>query len=286
MINSKQCAAFTVMCVALLIFPRVVPAYEEHLLLENRTIDAGSCVTEIAIHTIAAGTSYVLEPGAHVTFVAGTQPGDRISLRPGFHVKAGASFRAGSGDMRVGEIHGSDTWSKTRYINGDLVVHPDASIVVCPGVEVVFLPESNGSLRVYGTLSAEGVTFTSSSSGPGVWNGIVVESSGVVYLRNVSIENARQGVTIKKGSEVRLFGCVFRNNFVGVHVIGANPSIVGNIFSSNTWYGIKEDAGGSPDELTDNVFSQNGNSYYNAASGVISMDVLNALFGLRGNVER
>jgi hypothetical protein len=188
--------------------------------------------------------------------------------------------------MNGSEIDGSYTWSKTRYINGDLVIHPGAFVVISPGVELVFLPESNGSLRVYGTLSADGVTFTSSSSEPGEWNGIVVESSGVVSIYNASIENARQGVTIKKGSKVRLEGCSFRNNFVGVHVIGGNPSIVGSSFFNNLWYGVKEDAGGSPDELTDNEFSQNGNSYYNAASGIISMDVLNAFSGYRGNVER
>jgi hypothetical protein len=218
--------------------------------------------------------------------VAGKRPGDGISLRPGFRIKAGASFRAGSGDMNGGEIHGSVSWSRTRYINGDLVVPPDASIVVYPGVEVVFLPESTGSLRVYGTLSAERVTFTSSSFGRGGWNGIVVESSGVVFLCNASIENSRQGVTIKKGSEVSLVGCTFRNNLVGAHIIGGNPSIVGNYFLNNTWYGIKEDAGGNPGELRDNEFSRNGNSYYNAESGVISMDELNAFSRHRGNVER
>jgi hypothetical protein len=282
----KHLAKYTVPCITLVIIPLVVPAYEKNLLLENQTIDTGADITVAALHTITAGPAYVVESGAHASFLVGKQPGDKIVLRPGFRVLLGGSFRASGGDMSGCDIRVTERWNRNHYINGDLVIHPAASLTISSGSEVVFVSEANASLKVRGELSAEGVTFTSSSPVPGAWNGIVVDDKGVAAIFNSLIEYGRQGIVAKSGSEVTLVGCTLRNNIVGVHVIGGDPSILGNSFFYNSWYGVKEDAGGSPRELKHNTFSQNGNSYYNYKSGVISVELLNAFSGNWGNVER
>ncbi len=260
--------------------PAVVPGMDEDIILTDEYMTEG-VVTIAAFNTITAGPDYIIE-GADVTFVAG----DMITLRPGFTVRKGSTFRASIGLMRGYTVEGDEWWAGRHYIYGDVIISPGSMLDVSSGAEVVFFMEGDGALEVEGTLIVEGGIFTTSDVVPGSWRGIIVEGTGTVYLTGVEIKYARQAVLVKEGAEVILNGCTLRDNLIGVHAFGGHPVIRDCLFFNNGWYAIKEDAGGSPNGVRDSTFSGNGHNYYHEGLGVISIGIVNTLPGNRGNVEQ
>lgn len=260
--------------------PAVVSGMDEDIILTDEYMTEG-VVTIAAFNTITAGPDYIIE-GADVTFVAG----DMITLRPGFTVRKGSTFRASIGLMSGYTVEGDEGWAGRHYIYGDVIISPGSTLDVSSEAEVVFFTEGDGALEVEGTLTVDGGIFITSGVVPGSWRGIIVEGTGAVYLTGVEIKYARQAVLVKEGAEVILNGCTLRDNLIGVHAYGGHPVIRDSLFFNNVWYAIKEDAGGSPNEVSDSTFSGNGHNYYHEGLGVISIDIVNTLPGNRGNVEQ
>ncbi len=260
--------------------PAVVSGMDEDIILTDEYMTEG-VVTIAAFNTITAGPDYIIE-GADVTFVAG----DMITLRPGFTVRKGSTFRASIGLMSGYTVEGDEGWAGRHYIYGDVIISPGSTLDVSSGAEVVFFTEGDGALEVEGTLTVDGGIFITSDVVPGSWRGIIVEGTGAVYLTGVEIKYARQAVLVKEGAEVILNGCTLRDNLIGVHACGGHPVIRDCLFFNNGWYAIKEDAGGSPNGVRDSTFSGNGHNYYHEGLGVISIDIVNTLPGNRGNVEQ
>lgn len=282
----KRAVHFRYMVIAIFIgyisvlVPAVVSGMDENIILTDEYITEG-VVTIAALNTITAGPNCVIE-GADVTFVAG----DRITLRPGFTVRKGSTFRASIGFMSGYTVVGNEGWAGRHYIYGDVVISRGGSLDVSSGAEVVFFTEGDGAVRVDGNLTVDGGIFTTFDATPGSWRGIIAEGTGSVYLTGVEIKYARQAVLVKEGAKVILNGCTLRDNLIGVHACGGCPVIRNSMFLNNKWYAIKEDAGGSPDELRYSTFSGNGHNYYHEDSGIISIDRVNTLPGNRGNVEQ
>lgn len=282
----KRAVHFRYMLIAIFIgyisvlVPAVVSGMDENIILTDEYITEG--VAKVAaFNTITAGPNCVIE-GADVTFVAG----DMITLRPGFTVRKGSTFRASIGFMNGYTVAGNEGWSGRHYIFGDVVISPGSSLDVSSGDEVVFFAESDGAVRVEGNLTVDGGIFTAFDVTPGSWRGIIVEGTGSVYLTGVEIKYARQAVLVKEGAEVILNGCTLRDNLIGVHACGGYPVIRNSMFLNNEWYAIKEDAGGRPNQLRYSTFSGNGHNYYHKGLGVITIDAVNTLPRNWGNAEQ
>jgi len=259
--------------------PSLLSALEENLLLVDQNITKG-VVSIAAINSITAGPNCTID-GADVTFVAGTE----ITLQSGFCVRVGSSFRASLGYMNGYTVNDTELWEERKYIQGNLDIQPSGLLTLLPGCEVVFIADNYGIIKVFGKFTVNGGVLKGSGFIPGSWKGIIVEGSGDCYLKGTAIENAQQGVVVKSGAQVTIEECILKNNLIGLHAHGGMPVIRNSHFINNEWYGIKEDAGGRPQEIRENVFSGNAHNYYHEGLGVISINHLNTLSGSWGNVE-
>lgn len=130
-----------------------------------------------------------------------------------------------------GGIFTPTTWSVAGspfVVTSDIVVFPDASLTIEPGVEVRFEPDTRIELRE-GDLFANGtpgdtITFTINSNTPstaGTWNGIenttTTNAPIIVELDYVIFEYAKTAVNYGGGSAYRyISNAIFRNNERGV----------------------------------------------------------------------
>ncbi|MBI2502289.1 MAG: immune inhibitor A [Candidatus Latescibacteria bacterium] len=113
----------------------------------------------------------------------------------------------------AGEIKGEVVWKDTVEMVGDVIVPEYTALKILPGTLVLVSPKPKsyiavgrdreqvelivqGGLRA-GSLAGTPVRFTSAAAQPrpGDWRGILAELSGVVYLENVEVEYAREGVS-------------------------------------------------------------------------------------------
>lgn len=130
-----------------------------------------------------------------------------------------------------GGIFTPTTWSVVGspfIVTSDVVVFPDASLTIEPGVEVRFEPDTRIELRE-GDLYANGlegdtIKFTINSDTPstaGTWNGIenttITGAQIEVELDYVILEYAKTAVNYGKGIAYRyISNAIFRNNERGV----------------------------------------------------------------------
>jgi len=261
-------------------YPSLISALEDNLYLVDQNI-AEDVITLAAINTITVGPNYTID-GADVTMVAGSQ----IVLRPDFRVRVGSNFRASLGHMNGYTVNGIEQWEEGMYIHGNLDIQPSGFLTLLPGCEVVFIADKYGTITILGKFTVNGGVLKGNSSTPGSWKGIIVEGSGNCSLKGTAIEFAEQGVLVKSGARVVIEECTFKSNLIGVHMCGGAPVVRNSYFINNEWYGIKEDAGGRPQEIQDNIFSGNSHNYYHEGLGIISIPHLNTLYGSWGNVER
>jgi len=174
-----------------------------------------------------------------------------------------------------------ETWSGSHHIYGDVIVPNGIKLTIMPGTEVIADGKPGEiKLDVAGELTAgQGAVFYSVNKTTTGWKGIYV--TGRATLEGVTVVNAERGLVID-GTDFIINQCVFRENYLGVHVINSRPLIKNSIFENNTWYGVKEDKGGSP-ILTECIFVGNRRNYYHQTMTSISIDQINGLPENSGN---
>ena len=147
------------------------------------------------------------------------------------------------------------------YTVGSLTVAEGTTLYIQNGATLRFATGSK--LKVYGSINAFGVTFTSNAEPGGLcdWNGIVLYENG--KIENCIIENARQGIKTTNCNSVTLRRNILRNCDSGILCInGGTPIISGNSFSD-----IKNNAIFS--YSTPSIIDSNQISSSNANTGIL-----------------
>ena len=91
------------------------------------------------------------------------------------------------------------TWAENQTLTGNVTIVAGASLTILPGV--IIDGGEGHTIEVAGTLTAQGAHFFSSAAPQsenvhtvGLWQGIVVTSTGTVVLNDVIIENTNVGI--------------------------------------------------------------------------------------------
>ena len=180
-----------------------------------------------------------------------------------------------AGLYATGTITGAVSWAETgdsEYVLSSLNIAAGASLFIAPGRTVKF--RGNGVLRVYGTLDAEGVTFTW-ADGENQWAGIWFYDSGSSESRldGCIIEhaygcNGNYGVIYAQVSSPTITGCTIRDSLaaIGIDIMSGSPLITGTTVSGMTDHGVYVRDSSSP-TVTGCTLSENKYAIYIATTG-------------------
>ena len=144
------------------------------------------------------------------------------------------------GTELAGEIHGFLKTDKSPYlVTGDLIVAPNTSFIIEPGVVLYFKPGTGlqvnkGQLVIAGSKISP-VTLRSAYDRPtaGDWKGITITGEDRAEIRNVQISDAAAGIAVENGS-VNLQGATIENTSVrGIYARNASVSASDCEFSNN-----------------------------------------------------
>jgi len=125
------------------------------------------------------------------------------------------------------------------------------------------------------------VTFAPQDGQSQGWGTILV--SGTARFGQDEITGADRGVAALAGSRVTLTGTNLHGNKTGLHVAGVAAVRVDQAsITSNTVYGVKEDAGGRP-VMTNTTIRNNFRNYYSWDRGLLGIAAVNALGQNIGN---
>ncbi|MEJ6952422.1 PKD domain-containing protein [Natronospora cellulosivora (SeqCode)] len=195
-------------------------------------------------------------------------------------------------NTRSGTLFWHETWSGKHYIEGDIIVPEEYTLTIEAGTEVEVIEGTGGyenQLLINGTLLIGDkeiqdlpISFYLDNSLSGNWQGIFV--NGIAEIYNLDIQDAFRAVTAVENAELEINNSIFKNNMIGLHVLGLSPEIRRSQFINNHLYGVKEDAGGRP-LMIENLFKNNGMNYYHHQLARYTMDELNNLDGNSGNYE-
>lgn len=151
-----------------------------------------------------------------------------------------------------GVLQGAQHWRGTVYLQGDVVLPAEASLVIAPGTEVIFLasppeldllqnhPNFPGSeLIVRGRLIAEGtaerpITFryVDPRAAAGSWGAVNIEGSPEVSFRHCRFRQADSAVH-SRDARVTVEESVFENNLVGIRFNNTEILIERNLLQHN-----------------------------------------------------
>jgi hypothetical protein len=114
-------------------------------------------------------------------------------------------------------------WAENQTLMGNVTIADGASLTILPGVIV---DGSEGhTIEVAGTLIAQGVHFFSSaapqsptSHGVGLWQGIVITSTGTAILEDVIIENSNAG--IRSNGDLTIENLTVIDSYIGIKNMG------------------------------------------------------------------
>jgi hypothetical protein len=145
-----------------------------------------------------------------------------------------------------GAITQNTTWTLVDspfVLSGDLVVYPNATLTIEPGVEVRF--GGQFSLLINGTLLADGtddkmIRFTSNKQDPGAgdWEAIVFISAQASSLTHCIIEYGMNGTTVASGSLNIRNSKVNWNSQNGIVIVNGNVVVENSEIANNVMSGI------------------------------------------------
>jgi len=145
-----------------------------------------------------------------------------------------------------GAITQNTTWTLVDspfVLSGDLVVYPNATLTIEPGVEVRFGGEF--SLFIDGRLLADGtddkmIRFTSNKQDPGAgdWEAIVFISAQASSLTHCTIEYGMNGTTVASGSLNIRDSRVNWNSQNGIVIVNGNVVVENSEIANNAMSGI------------------------------------------------
>lgn len=151
-----------------------------------------------------------------------------------------------------GVLQGELLWKGTVYLQGDVILPADASLVIAPGAEVVFLPAPleldllqahpnfpGSELIVRGRLIAEGtaerpITFRhhDPEAPAGSWGAVNIEGSPEVSFRHCRFRQADSAVH-SRDARVTVEESLFENNLVGIRFNNTEILIERNLLQNN-----------------------------------------------------
>jgi len=112
------------------------------------------------------------------------------------------------------------TWSGQQTLSGNLTVNQGATLTIQPGTTIDC--GDNFWIEVEGTLIADDAHFFSStppvtqgSHGAGLWKGLVIGSSGVAFLNDTLIENAKTGILVN--GELNANRLQIEHSYIGIN---------------------------------------------------------------------
>ena len=219
-----------------------------------------------------------------------------------------------------GTIDGDSTWTKSNspyYITGDVTISDQGSLLIEPGVEVLF--NGNYSFTNEGLFRAIGVQNDSIYFRPAIgnsngWKGIIFDSpsadlkldfcsisgasasgininSGFITITNsISYENSGRGLNVTNGN-VTAINCVFKNNSTYGIYLGstANATLYAVRISNNQSYGISLPSAtlAAYNSIIDNnisygIYTSNGNI---TLRNVVISDNTTGLLPQNGNIN-
>lgn len=151
-----------------------------------------------------------------------------------------------------GVLQGAQHWQGTVYLQGDVVLPADASLVIAPGTEVVFLPSPpeldllqahpnfpGSELIVRGRLIAEGsaerpIIFRhlDPHAPAGSWGAVNIEGSPEVSFRHCRFHQADSALH-SRDARVTVEESVFEDNLVGIRFNNTEILIERNLLQNN-----------------------------------------------------
>jgi len=143
-------------------------------------------------------------------------------------------------------VSGTESWPATTYYLDSLTITSTGHLTLQAGCVLKF-DSSAGGVIVEGTLVASGaslnpVVFTSSSGTPSSWDGIVVESGGVLDLDYAEVDDAGYGVNIVyvDGGQASLDHCLITDgDWAGVEVSGSTSDLtLDDVVVRDCWEGV------------------------------------------------
>lgn len=174
-----------------------------------------------------------------------------------------------------GTLSYNETWPNGHTLTGNVTVPNNITLTIAVGATINFASGTsltvNGSLIANSTDPNQRITFTGTSSTPGFWNGIKINSgssSNVSTLRRCDVRYATTGVTITYTgtiNSVTLDKCRISNNSSkGVYVNGngyssasTHPTLSSNHIHNNSSSGVTVSNYGKP-YITGNQIDYNG----------------------------
>jgi hypothetical protein len=185
-----------------------------------------------------------------------------------------------------GQIYAKEIWGYdgVHYIGGDIIVPQELSLTILPQTNIIIkgnpLDGYDHRLTVVGSVSADNVVFKMEEGINATWNGIWI--AGTANLYNTTFQQAKRGLTLINNSVIHMQDCIFKQNLIGIHLLGGSHSINRCSFIGNMQYGIKEDAAAKP-VITDCLFNGNLFDYYDETETVITAHRLNQFLGNANN---
>lgn len=185
-------------------------------------------------------------------------------------------FDVFSQDYISGEIKQNTTWRGDIYINGDVTIPRNVTLVITEGTQVHFLAKTDvlragkdqerSEFIVQGVLIAKNtnpqkpIVFTSQSSNSQMndWYGIIFKNFyDKSILQNCIIEFGYRGVSCV-GSSPLVNGCEIRfNHNSGISCeVRSNPEITGTIIYGNGFAGINCELASTP-KVSESAITQN-----------------------------
>lgn len=151
-----------------------------------------------------------------------------------------------------GVLQGELLWRGTVYLQGDVVLPAEASLVIAPGTEVVFLPAPpeldllqehpnfpGSELIVRGRLIAEGTAerpiifrHLDPEAPAGSWGALNIEGSPEVSFRHCRFRQADSAVH-SRDARVTVEESLFENNLVGIRFNNTEILIERNLLQNN-----------------------------------------------------
>lgn len=151
-----------------------------------------------------------------------------------------------------GVLQGTQHWRGTVYLQGDVVLSAETSLIIAPGTEVVFLPAPaeldllrnhpnfpGSELIVRGRLIAEGTAerpiifrHLDPQAPAGSWGAVNIEGSPEVSIRHCRFRQADSAVH-SRDARVTVEESVFENNLVGIRFNNTEILIERNLLQHN-----------------------------------------------------
>ena len=154
------------------------------------------------------------------------------------------------------------TWSENQVLSGNITIAAGATLTIAAGVVV---DGGDGyRIEIAGSLEAQGVHFFSSaepqsptSHGVGLWQGLVITSTGTAILEDVIIENSNAG--IRSNGDLTIENLTVIDSYIGIRNMGTCHI---NLFSTEA---IDNEA-----ILNSGTITLNNGSINNSAIGISS----------------